>query len=344
MLVRIVGALSFVIQATAIALLRPRVAGVLVTTAPPFGSVVGLILKALKRVPFVVWVQDLNPDQSLALGIKSERDLRVKLLRKLNLIAFNRASSVIVLDEFMRERLRAHYDVNPNEVEVIPLWARETHVTPFRNGSENLYRRELGISEEQTVFLYAGNHRPFGLMDPFLTAAESLRDDPNLVFLFAGGGLGKPDVERFCGERNLPNVRFLPYQPEERLAELLAAGDVHLAAMDEDLVGITHPCKVYNSLAARRPIVYVGPEPSHISHLVKRFDVGWVVPPSESSGLVRLMASLANGDHGQIAIKGSNGEHVVGNGLGQGSLLPRVCDLIQGELDFSRNDSMARQR
>ena len=35
------------------------------------------------------------------------------------------------------------------------------------------------------------------------------------------------------------------------------------------MVGIIHPCKIYGAMAAARPILFLGPNPSHISDLLE---------------------------------------------------------------------------
>src|SRR2546426_11939478 len=108
--------------------------------------------------------------------------------------------------------------------------------------------------------MYSGNHGPNNPFSTVLHAAARLQDEPGLVFMFTGGGVGKPEVEA----AGLLNVRSLPYQPLEMLRYSLSAGDVHLVTMGEEVVGIVHPCKVYGAMAVARPVILLGPTDSHI--------------------------------------------------------------------------------
>jgi hypothetical protein len=36
------------------------------------------------------------------------------------------------------------------------------------------------------------------------------------------------------------------------------------------MVGIIHPCKIYGAMAAAKPILYFGPQPSHITDLSRQ--------------------------------------------------------------------------
>ena len=45
-----------------------HVDGILVSTSPPMCSFAALLIAAVRRVPIVYWVMDINPDQAVALG------------------------------------------------------------------------------------------------------------------------------------------------------------------------------------------------------------------------------------------------------------------------------------
>ena len=53
----------------------------------------------------------------------------------------------------------------------------------------------------------------------------------------------------------LGNVRFSPYQPRERLAEVLASGDLHVVPLRAGLAASSVPSKTYSILAAGRPLL-----------------------------------------------------------------------------------------
>ena len=59
-------------------------------------------------------------------------------------------------------------------------------------------------------------------------AARSTRDRDDIVYVINGGGSTLPELEAEAA--GLPNVRFVPMQPIERLPDVLAAADVHLGA------------------------------------------------------------------------------------------------------------------
>ncbi len=40
--------------------------------------------------------------------------------------------------------------------------------------------------------------------------------------------------------------------------------------MGNAFVGLVHPCKIYNILSVGAPVLYIGPEPSHVTEILAR--------------------------------------------------------------------------
>ena len=77
-------------------------------------------------------------------------------------------------------------------------------------------------------------------------------------------------MKDYARARALNNIVCLPYLPIEKLAASLSAADLHLVVMGEPFVGIVHPCKIYNILAANRRFLYIGPSESSITDLMSQ--------------------------------------------------------------------------
>jgi len=111
-------------------------------------------------------------------------------------------------------------------------------------------------------------------LDTLLQAAEKLRDNPEIVFCFVGGGseLGKAESAKQKAESENWKLKILclPYQPLDRLAASLSAGDLHVVVMGDAMLGLVHPCKIYNILAVGAPVIYIGPKPSHVTEILDR--------------------------------------------------------------------------
>lgn len=278
---RLLGQVLFILQSTIAACFLWRVDAVLVSTSPPFAHAAGLVVSVIRRAPLTWWVMDLNPDQILASGKASSRSVLVRLLDWLNRQALKRARSIVVLDRFMEQRLRAKGPVAA-AMHVLPPWPLADRIHAATAAETTRFRQKHGL-DGRFVVMYSGNHSPQNPLDTVLQAAIAMRDDDRVRFVFVGGGRGKQAVDDLV-RKGAPNIVSLPYQPLATLGDVLAAADLHVVTMGDDMVGIVHPCKVYGVLTAGRPFVFVGPRESHVGEILEAASAGWQVSHGDVTG------------------------------------------------------------
>ncbi len=285
--VRLLGQLSFLIQAFVYGLFTRRIGAVFVSTSPPMCSAVALAISVLRRVPIVYWVMDINPDQVVRMGVMSEQALPVRALEWLNRQILRRAHTVVTLDRFMAETLRRKADLD-GRLAVFPPWA-PAGSEPVAH-EDNPFRHKHGL-EGKFVLMHSGNHSPSHPLDTFLQAAEQLRERDDIVFMFVGGGCGKKVVDTAI-EEGATNVVSLPYQPKEQLKNSLSAADVHLVSMGSEMVGVVHPCKVYGAMAVARPVLVLGPAECHATELAGFERYGHHVVHGDTEGVTHAVTEM----------------------------------------------------
>ena len=326
---RIAASLAFMVQALVAALSTRALAGVVVSTSPPLVGVIGTIVGFVRRVPVIYWVMDLNPDQLIALGKLSARSAVARALQRVNRVILRRSALVVALDEFMATRL-VRSGARPERMRIIPPWPPNERLQPPER-AQNPFRLAHGIGNELVV-MYSGNHTPTNPLTTLLEAAVGLRDDARLRFVFVGGGAGKAEVERFRDEYALPNVLSLPYQPRSALADSLGAADIHVVSLGDHMQGIVHPSKVYGAMAVGRPILYLGPRPSHVSHLIERFGIGWQVSHGDVEGAVRTLRTIADSSPPDRQAMGDRARAAIEHEFSPVALRARLCAAIEETL------------
>ena len=221
------------------------------------------------------------------------------------------ARQVVTLDRFMAERLERKASLG-GRLSVIPPWPHETHLAPVAH-EDNPFRRREGL-EGKRVLMYSGNMSPAHPLDTILAASLRLRNHPQAMFLFIGGGLGRRKVEEFIERHRPPNVRLLPYEPLEQLRFSLSAADVHLVSMGDAMVGIVHPCKMYGAMACARPALLFGPRGCHLGELIEKHRIGWIVAHGDVDGAVALIERILGMDQAELTAMGrrasGRGDHL----------------------------------
>lgn len=292
------------------ALRLPRHDVVVTLTDPPLQLLLGPVLQWCKGSKTVHWAQDIYPELAEEMGVLRKDGLIARVLRRLSTWALRRSDSVVAVGQCMKKRLMQR-GLAPQSIAVVQNWG---HTASAECGTRNeesirfnseletrnpkpetpeLFRDEHGLAGKFVV-MYSGN---LGLAHPFeaiLDAAERLQPAlPHVVFLFVGAGPRLPWVREQVGRRHLENVRFLPFQPKERLAESLAAADLHLASMRHELCGLVVPSKVYGVMAAGRPCVFLGPEESEAAQFILQHGCGSVLPHASGARLAATVSHWA---------------------------------------------------
>ena len=263
---------SFVFSSCARLLFLPRHDVVVALTTPPLISFIGAWRAKLWRAKFCYWVMDMNPDEAIAAGWLRADSFVTKMLERMSRFSFRQAGRIIALDRFMRDRIVAK-GIAPEKIAVLPPWSQDQDVR-FDVAGREQFRRQHGLAGKYVV-MYSGNHSPVHPLDTLMQAAERLEDDLVIKFCFVGGGSEFKRVQHWAKAGKRTNVLCLPYQPLAQLSASLSAADAHVVVMGEAMLGIVHPCKIYNMLAVGAPVVYVGPQPSHITEILDRLDMNY---------------------------------------------------------------------
>ena len=245
-------------------ILMQRFDVVVALTSPPLISFLASLLVSIKGGRFCFWIMDLNPEEAIAAGWLKEESVTARLLNRMLLHSLKRADRTIVLDRFMRDRVLAK-GVDSNVVSIVPPWSHDDTVSYSPQGRQK-FRAAHNLTNKFVV-MYSGNHSPCHPLDTLVRAALAMAPLNQYAFCFVGGGSEQAKVREFAERHELNNIVCLPYQPLDQLSDSLSAADLHVVVMGESFAGIVHPCKVYNIVNVGVPILYIGPEKSHIADL-----------------------------------------------------------------------------
>ncbi len=272
---------------TALRIPKPDV--VVTVTAPPGLAWIGWLLQRIRGCRHVAWEMDLYPDIAIALDIPVAGWISMMLD-----FPRRRADAVIAPGHCMKTRLLQH-QIPEEQIVVAENWADGRAIFP------------LPFPEQRPLrILYSGN---FGLAHDVATiraVMERLANQPDLHFIFAGGGLARRDLIEFCRERRIGNVSFPGYARLKDLGTSLAGSHVGLVTQKPATLGAVVPSKIYGLMAAGRPVLYIGPAAATPALLIRQFDCGWHFDCGDAVGVSALLQRLLD-DPEELRRKGQNG-------------------------------------
>ena len=287
---------------------------VVAKTDPPMLGVLTAPIARLRGARPVNWLQDVFPEVAQSLGVGRGRGsgLVYGALRWLRDRSLRRAAMNVALGSRMAERLDA-LGVARERVRVIPNWADCSLITP-QDHDRNTLRQSWGL-DGKFVVGYSGNlgraHDYATLLDaiaalesqaalarrrvtaPVAADADQGRE-PDIVWLFIGGGAQFEAFKADARQRDLQSVVFQPYQPRDVLSSSLSAADVHLVTLRPELEGLIVPSKFYGVAAAGRPTLFVGDPDGEIARLIRTHACGETVAQGDGKGLADAVLALSH--------------------------------------------------
>jgi colanic acid biosynthesis glycosyl transferase WcaI len=244
----------------------------------------------LRRVPWILHIQDFQVDAAVRLGM-----LRIgvlgRLLYRLENFCLRRASWVATITPAMCRRAIAK-GADPHQVLYLPNWADIEHIVPMAPDPE--YRRILGAGPDQILVMYAGAMATKQGLEVVLEAAARLHGDNRFRFALVGDGSDGPRLRERAAVLGLDNLAWLPPQPLERLPALLSAADIHLVVQKRDAADLVMPSKLANILAAGRPAIATAEAGTALWDVLEEGGAGRCVPPESAGELVAGLRALAD--------------------------------------------------
>lgn len=264
-----------------------------IVSTPPFLFVVGYLLNILQGRRYVCLVYDLYPDIAERLGYIKKNNIIYKIWDRCNKSFFRRAEYIIVPSEAMKDLIDEKVSIPRNDkVKVIYNWADGSFLKPL-DKKDNWFSRKYGFTNKLTV-LYAGNIGLFHQLETLIEAADKLRNNKNIQFVFIGEGGKKPRLEAMVREKQLDNVLFLPYQDKSALPYSLTSSDVSVVSLEKKLDCVAAPCKLYTSMASGQIILGLVDKNSDVAQIVSRGNCGFCCEQDDVDGVVAMLKKLCN--------------------------------------------------
>lgn len=274
-----------------------------------------------RRVPFVVWVQDLyslglsETGQSGRISARAIGGVEGWLLRS--------ASKVVVIHDRFAERVHRDFRVPADRISVIRNWS---HLDTEEETDGHATRSELGWSDQEIVVLHAGNMGvKQGLANVIDAAKIAQLTDPNLRFVFLGNGSERRSLEHAAADLN--NVSFLDPVPEEELIHVLRSADVLLVNEKQGVSEMAVPSKLTSYFASRRPVLAATDPGGITAEEVRRAGAGVVVDSGDPEAIV-VAARALGADRESASTFASNGWRFRQSHLLESSALDKFEDLL----------------
>lgn len=268
---------------------RPDV--MIVETWPLFAVQFAALLAHWWRVPFLYYVKDVYPEAAEGVGLLRDGSPVTRLCRVWDSRLCRSSAIVIVISYKMRDLMATSRALPDTHFAVIPDWldAKEFPVQPI----DNAWRREQDIPANAFVAMFGGTLGLVSGVGILIDVARLLRDRPDVLIVCVGEGMEKNRMIDRARSLELQNIRFLPFQPRERVSEVQGAANVTLLTMQPCYSDASVPSKLISYMASGRAVICAAPRHAAVAEIVAGSGAGLVTESGNPGALAQAISHLA---------------------------------------------------
>ncbi|HVN48723.1 MAG TPA: glycosyltransferase family 4 protein [Bacteroidota bacterium] len=265
---------------------------VIAVTTPPTLPFISLFITLLKRAKLIVLVHDTYPEALIATGFLKQSDIIFKLFQSLTNILYHYAESIVVIGRDMKDRIITAYPRLNNKVIIIPNWVDVKEIVVMKRSEVGLLS-QLGL-QDKFVIGYLGTHGRTHDIELLIESAIALSGSKDIHFLFIGNGAKKKWLDDYIRKNHLLNITSLPYLSYRKQSEMHNACDISVITFRQQMIGVSVPSRMYNMMAAGKPILAITEKKSELAMVVEEEDIGWVITTHNVQDIVNCIIDIKN--------------------------------------------------
>lgn len=246
-----------------------------------------IVMKHVKKVPLLFWVQDLWPETLVATGAVQSSTI-LAMVKKMVKYIYRACDYVLV---------QSRGFIAP----VIAMGAESEKVRYFPNWAELLYQpvdldmtatERDEVPKQGFVVMFAGNLGVAQSLDTIVSAAERLKYE-DIHWVFLGDGREKVWLQNIIIEKALEDkIHILGSRPIETMPAYFSLADVMLVTLrDDPVMATTIPGKVQSYLACGKPVI--GALNGEGSKVIHESGAGYCTGADDVDGLANAVLKMS---------------------------------------------------
>ena len=288
---RTIGHLSFLMSSIIYSMKKVGEIDIVISTSPTFFTMFsGRYLSRKKKVPWILEVRDLWPAAIDALGVLKNKAL-LRLLEKMELHFYAACDGIVVVTRSFKQNLISR-GVPADKIEVITNGVDEEVYKPQSKNQSLLEKYGL---QDKFIVTYIGAHGISHALDKVVLAAEQLREQTDIQFVFVGEGAEKEKLISMAREKGLNNILFIGAQPKKDMPDYYNMSDVSVVTLKNiPLFRSFIPSKIFELMGCGVPII-AGLE-GEAADILKESGAAVIVPPEAADAISRAVMDLKSNE------------------------------------------------
>jgi glycosyltransferase involved in cell wall biosynthesis len=295
---------------------------------PVFATGVLFIVAKMRRIPFVISVQDVYPESLVSQGRVVSKNLFMNWLRWWDGVIARGSRAVIVISERFADLYREGRQVPKERVHVVPNWGDE-QVENIDAGRIIQFKKAKNIPENARVFVYGGNIGVAAGVETLVEAALKVQTAEVFRLLIAGAGSQLQACKDLAqGQVEGRAIFHSPWYPEETDL-MLNLAEVLLLPTRGRQAYVSVPSKLISYWLAGKPVIALALPQSTLADFVEQSGGGWLVEADRPDLLAAMIQEVLGLSPAELRRRGEAGRDFAVRNLTRGICLPRVVNILE---------------
>ena len=269
--------------------------------SPIFQVVPASFIGWLKKIPVVLWVQDLWPQSVSATG-HIESKLALKMLEKAVSFAYKHTDLILAQSEaFIPQIKRLSPPSTP--VKYLSNSVDDSFLSPAPEHKVAIKALETGFN-----VMFAGNIGSAQAIETIVDAAEKLKLNAQIKFVILGRGSKMDWLKTQISSRQLNNIVLAGHHPVEAMPHLLRQASVLLVTLaKQPIFELTIPSKIQAYLASGKPVIAC--LDGEGARVIREANAGLTIPAENADLLAEAILQLHHSQQNDLEQMGLNGQN-----------------------------------
>jgi colanic acid biosynthesis glycosyl transferase WcaI len=295
---------------------------------PIFATGILAIVAKLRRVPFILRVQDVYPESLLSQSRITKQSWIFRFLRLCDLKIAHWSEQLLVISSVFQKLYVNDRGVPANKVHVIPNWASD-NLDDADPSSALAFRKMLGIPLEAFVVVYAGNVGVASNAELLVDALAKLKEHTQIYLVIAGDGSQLGVCREATRRQQLDHVVIhTPWKTEETRPVLQMADALLLPTKGNQSLN-SIPSKLITYLLSGRPVIASVLPESDTAKAIIESGAGWVVDPDSVDLMAKAITEASEQSAERLSQMGTAGREYALKTHTKGANLPRVVEIVE---------------
>jgi len=254
--------------------------------SPVTVGIPAIILKKIKKIPILFWIQDLWPESLSATGAVKSKGI-LQMVGKVVKFIYSHCDHILVQSRGFISNVNS-MGVLSHTISYFPNWAEEL----YKPMKLEINAPEYAKLPQGFNVMFAGNIGAAQDFENILDAVERLKVYPDIHVVVLGDGRMQEWVEEQVKVRGLTQqVHLLGRYPVEAMPRFFALADVMLVTLkSQPIFALTIPSKIQSYLACGKPMIAA--LEGEGGNVIRESGAGMVCPPENPKALAETILAM----------------------------------------------------